>query len=266
MEDFWVFLSFPSDLSICSTFARALRSLREKRKTQKSSPISKEKVNKEWSKRPFWSKRPCSEPDFSICETKMVHFGPFWPDEVHLGPCMSANHALAIPDYSRRIWSPTRPALSGGVDWWPLEWPVSSYSPNLPHRGFLRVFLRTSGYTKFRCFAPFSFIFSGKLNIGGCQVGSESDSDLSRLPPHSCSLSLEGHTPKKGRAKGDGPKVTYPNLRFPAVFCKKSSVSCALHMLEFPGEGVNLRKSAVFCDNLVLGSLCRLGSVTLSAP
>ena len=36
------------------------------------------------------------------------------------------------------------------------------------------------------------------------------------------------------------------NLRF-------SAVSCALQMLEFPGEGVNLRKSAVFCENLLFG-------------
>ena len=36
------------------------------------------------------------------------------------------------------------------------------------------------------------------------------------------------------------------NLRF-------SVVSCALQMLEFLGEGVNLRKSAVFCENLRFG-------------
>ena len=60
-------------------------------------------------------------------------------------------------------------------------------------------------------------------------------------------------------------KVTEPNLRFPAVFCEKSSVlcenprisavSCALEnlMLELPGERVNLRKSAVFCENLRFG-------------
>ena len=30
----------------------------------------------------------------------------------------------------------------------------------------------------------------------------------------------------------------------------KVTVSCALQMLEFLGEGVNLRKSAVFCENL----------------
>ena len=55
------------------------------------------------------------------------------------------------------------------------------------------------------------------------------------------------------RAKGDAPKVTEANLRFPAVFCENlrfSAKTCALQMLEFPGEGVNLRKSAVFCENL----------------
>ena len=39
------------------------------------------------------------------------------------------------------------------------------------------------------------------------------------------------------RAKGDAPKVTEPNLRFPAVFCgflRKSAVFCTLQMLEFP--------------------------------
>ena len=50
--------------------------------------------------------------------------------------------------------------------------------------------------------------------------------------------------------------VTEPNLRFPAVFCENlrfSAVSCALRMLEFPGEGVNLQKSAVFFENLRFG-------------
>ena len=59
-------------------------------------------------------------------------------------------------------------------------------------------------------------------------------------------------------------------LRFSAKifgFLRKSAVSCALQTLEFPGEGVNLRKSAVFCEkkNCVLGSLCHLGSLTFSA-
>ena len=80
--------------------------------------------------------------------------------------------------------------------------------------------------------------------------------------------------PLQGRAKGDAPKVTEPNLRFPAVFLRKysvfcenlrfSAVSCALQMLEFPPEGVDLRKSAVLCENLRFGlslSLCHLTSV-----
>ena len=28
----------------------------------------------------------------------MVHFGPFWPEEVHFGPLRSANRILAIPE------------------------------------------------------------------------------------------------------------------------------------------------------------------------
>ena len=39
-----------------------------------------------WSTRPFWSKWPDSEPDFSIRETKMVHFGLMRSILVHLGP------------------------------------------------------------------------------------------------------------------------------------------------------------------------------------
>ena len=38
-----------------------------------------------WSKRPFWSKLPYSELDFSIRETKMDQNGPFWSILVHLG-------------------------------------------------------------------------------------------------------------------------------------------------------------------------------------
>ena len=77
-----------------------------------------------------------------------------------------------------------------------------------------------------------------------------------------------------GRAKGDGPKVTEPNLRFPArksaVSCEKlrlSAVSCAggPHMLEFPGGGANLRKSAVFCEICVLGSICHLSSFPIES-
>ena len=35
--------------------------------------------------------------------TKMIHLGPFWPEEVHFGPFRSANCTLAIPDESP-IW------------------------------------------------------------------------------------------------------------------------------------------------------------------
>ena len=28
----------------------------------------------------------------------MVHFGPFWPEEVHFAPFRSANRTLAIPE------------------------------------------------------------------------------------------------------------------------------------------------------------------------
>ena len=68
-----------------------------------------------WSKRPVWSKWPYSELDFSIREpkcTKMVHFGPFWPEEVHFGPFRSANHTLAIPDICQRIQARARQALT----------------------------------------------------------------------------------------------------------------------------------------------------------
>ena len=84
----------------------------------------------------------------------------------------------------------------------------------------------------------------------------------------------------QGRAKADGPKVTEPNLRFPAVFCENlrfSAKSCGF--LRFPapskcwnlqeilrrrGESAKIRGfSAKIC---VLGSLCHLRSVTLSSP
>ena len=58
----------------------------------------------EWSKmvqslkRPFWSKWPYPEPDFSIRETK-------WTKMVHLGPFRSANRTLAIPDMCVYIYT-----------------------------------------------------------------------------------------------------------------------------------------------------------------
>ena len=49
-------------------------------------------------------------------------------------------------------------------------------------------------------------------------------------------------------------KVTHLRCRSPICgFLRKSAVSCALQMLEFPGEGVHLRKSVVFCKNLCFG-------------
>ena len=56
--------------------------------------------------------------------------------------------------------------------------------------------------------------------------------------------------------------MTEPNLRLPAVFCENlrfSAVSCALQMLEFPGEGVNLRKICGFLRKSAFWAL----SVTL---
>ena len=50
----------------------------------------------------------------------MVHFGPFWPEEVHFGPFMSANRTLAIPEEDRRSFKgqtrlgATRPATLRG--------------------------------------------------------------------------------------------------------------------------------------------------------
>ena len=55
----------------------------------------------------------------------MVHFGPFWPEEVHFGPFRSANRTLAIPDkrvflggvsgFWLGFWGST-PRLSGPLD------------------------------------------------------------------------------------------------------------------------------------------------------
>ena len=49
-------------------------------------------------------------------------------------------------------------------------------------------------------------------------------------------------------------------------FLRKSAVSCALRMLEFPGEGMNLRKSAVFCDNLRFGLSLSLSVTSGPSP
>ena len=66
-----------------------------------------------------------------------------------------------------------------------------------------------------------------------------------------------------GRAQGDGPKVTEPNLRFPAVFCENllrfSAVSCALQNAVISRRGGEpakicgfLRKSAFSALSLSL--------------
>ena len=46
---------------------------------------------------------------FSTCETKMVHLGPFWPEEVHFGPFRSTNRTLAIPEILSRFRSDFEP-------------------------------------------------------------------------------------------------------------------------------------------------------------
>ena len=59
------------------------------------------------------------------------------------------------------------------------------------------------------------------------------------------------------------PAVFCEDLRFSVKNLQFSAVSCALYMLEFPGEGANLRKSVAFCENLCFRAL----SVTLvSSP
>ena len=62
----------------------------------------------------------------------------------------------------------------------------------------------------------------------------------------------------RGRAKGDGAQSAV-FLRFSAKIFGFSAVSCALQMLEFPGEGVNLRKISGFLrKSSFLGALCHL--------
>ena len=73
------------------------------------------------------------------------------------------------------------------------------------------------------------------------------------------------HPPKCGRAKGDGPKVTEPNLRFSAKICGFLRFNVPSKCLNFQKKGwicENLRFSAKIC---VLGSFCHLSSVPLSA-
>ena len=51
-----------------------------------------------WPRRPSWSKCLCSEPEFSIHDSKVDHNGPFWSEEVKSGPFGSANCTVATPD------------------------------------------------------------------------------------------------------------------------------------------------------------------------
>ena len=79
----------------------------------------------------------------------------------------------------------------------------------------------------------------------------------------------------QGRAKGDGPKVTEPNLRFPAVFCENlrfSAKICGFLRFPAPSKCWKFQEKGYICENLrfsakicVLGGLCHLSSVTLSS-
>ena len=79
-----------------------------------------------------------------------------------------------------------------------------------------------------------------------------------------------------GRAKGDAPKVTEPNLRFPVVFCENlrfPAKICGFLWFPAPSKCWNFQEKGRICENLrfsakicVFGALCHLSSVTLSAP
>ena len=77
-------------------------------------------LDREWSRhcrKEYWTKMVQNGPDDHFGQndlipnwflafarptwTKMVHFGLFWPEEVHFGPFRSANRTLAIPDWNR---------------------------------------------------------------------------------------------------------------------------------------------------------------------
>ena len=44
----------------------------------------------------------------------MVHFGPFWPKQVHFGPFRSGNRTLAIPEIFRSLVSHKSELQDGG--------------------------------------------------------------------------------------------------------------------------------------------------------
>ena len=61
---------------------------------------------------------------------QMVHFGPFWPEEVHFGPFRSANRTLAIPEFggassdaSRSLFAQTIQAdgILPEIILWPIQ-------------------------------------------------------------------------------------------------------------------------------------------------
>ena len=78
-----------------------------------------------------------------------------------------------------------------------------------------------------------------------------------------------------GRAKGDDPKVTEPNLRKSSVFCENLRFSvkiCGFLQFPAPSKCWNFQEKGWICKNLrlsakmcVLGALCHLSSVTLSS-
>ena len=75
------------------------------------------------------------------------------------------------------------------------------------------------------------------------------------------------------RAKGDGPKVTEPNLRKSRGSLRKSAVSCENLRFPAPSECLNFQEKGWICENLrfsakiyVLGFLCHLSFGPLSSP
>ena len=42
-------------------------------------------------------------PNWILVFAILVHFGPFWLEEVHFGPFRSANRTLAVPEFHNNI-------------------------------------------------------------------------------------------------------------------------------------------------------------------
>ena len=86
--------------------------------------------------------------------------------------------------------------------------------------------------------------------------------NLQKIPPPSKKLCNHFDW---GRAKGDGPKVMEPNLRFPAVFCENLRFSATIcGFLRPPNAGICRRRgeSAKICGFLRKSAFWAL-SVTL---